>query len=256
MGIFASTDVWFLQNVQNAERLEGQFPALNVVREVKNNWAKHTSISRVNSIIQFLNGESDTLSVQIRLYARDALFNRVEADLKKLEEWAKADALYGNKPPVLSFWIGDGHLFMDCVIESLSGITYGVPGFQGAPRDITLTINFIAYKPFGLNDQGTFETRYHRTSERDYYELLTQREYGDALMGDVIRKRHPTQPNLQVGDIVKLPSIEALRRTKVEPTSIALQTAYGKKDTPQRRLRLAMFESHNRSYVSHVIKEG
>lgn len=254
MGLFQSLDVWNLQNLQNAERLEGQFPPISVTRELGNEWAAHTAISRDNAILQFLHGKQETLSVQVRLYARDAVFNNVDNDLKKLEEWRKPDSLYGNRPPTLSFWLGDGHLFLDCIIDSLSGITYARPTSQGAPRDITLTINLKAYKKFSLNDTGNFETRYNRTKERDYYELLTQREYANPLMGDIIRKRHPDQPNLQVGSIVKLPSVEAIRSQRVEQTSIALQTAYGRKDTPQRALRLQAFENHNVTYVSHVIK--
>lgn len=255
MGLFPAQDVWFLQNVQNAERLEGQFPPISVTRELGNEWAEHTAISRQNAILQFLHGKVETVSVQVRLYARDILFNHVEDDLKKLEEWKTPSPLYKNAPPVLSFWLGDGHLFVDCIIDSLSGITYGRPTGQGALRDVTLTINLKAYKKFSIEDTGDFETRYHRARERDYYELLTQREYGNALIGDVIRKRHPTQPNLQVGDVVKLPSIESLRNKRVEPKSIPLQTAYGKKDSPQRRLRLQSFEDHNQSYVSHVLKD-
>ncbi len=85
--------------------------------------------------------------------------------------------------------------------------------------------------------------------------MLTYREYGNPLLGDAIRKIHPTQPNLVAGNIVKLPSLAGLRSVVIEPKSIALQTATSRKNTPQKTLRTEMFEKRSGNYVSHVIVE-
>jgi hypothetical protein len=141
---------------------------------------------------------------------------------------------------------------MDCVIESLSP-KFGRPTWFGNIRSVQASITLRQYTEFDLESAAAGETRYHRAVVRDYYELLTQREYGSAIMGDIIRKRHPTNPNIQVGDTIKLPSIEAIRKEKVEPKSLCLKGAYSKKETPQRTLRRDMFDLRNRPYVSHIL---
>jgi hypothetical protein len=138
----------------------------------------------------------------------------------------------------------------------VSGIQYRTPTAFGGIRDVSLTLNLKAYKEFDITATEESETRYHRARERDYYEMLCWREYRNPNIGDIIRKRHPSKPNLQPGEVVKLPTATALRRDRVEPKSIALQTSFGKKDTPQRRLRMEMLDARNRGYVSHVIVEA
>jgi len=122
-------------------------------------------------------------------------------------------------------------------------------------RKITFTVNLKQYQEFALDSQGIFETRYHIAKDRDYYELIAQREYGDALKGDIIRKRNPDKPNMQVADRIPFPSIEAIRSVRVEQKSLALSSDYGKKLTAQKANRLDMFDRRNRPFVSHTIIE-
>jgi len=70
----------------------------------------------------------------------------------------------------------------------------------------------------------------------------------------VIRKDHPKLQRLDSGDIVRMPSIEGVRGKTVTQTSVPLKTAFGKKDTAQKRLRLAFFDLRSESYVSHVLQ--
>lgn len=255
MGL-SDSDTWFLESVDTpSETLQGQFVAKNVVENISNKYARHGSLNRSAPIIQFLSGEADTLSFQAKLFSQDAFAFNVEDDLKMLKKFAKRDSSL-KRPPILHFWIGDGHLEMtQCIIESLGNITYEDPTSSGAVREVTLTVNLVRYSKFVFEESEPAETRYHRAKEREYYEYLAYYEYGNAMLGDVIRKRHPTKPTFQSGEIIKLPSIDAIRKDVVEPKSIALKTAYGKKTTPQRTLRLAKFDSRDREYVSHIVIE-
>jgi hypothetical protein len=250
-----SIRTWFLQNTETSQILKGAFEPLSTSRNIQNNWAEHNALSRTKSILQFLNGQAQTISVDIRLYAETVVGNSIERDLTLMESWTLPQSSLKNRPPVLTFWIGDAHLLMDCVIMSMSNIRYGAPNLLGAVRDVSLTLELKEYTNFSLEDNELYETRYHRARVRDYYEMLTQKEYGNPLMGDIIRKRHPSLPVVNTGDTVKLPSVEAIRKDIVEPKSIALQTAFGKKDTPQKRLRAEMFDKRNRPYVSHIVIE-
>lgn len=251
MSLFPNFRSWFLANVDTGQILQGQFEPLDAQKTIKANYGHHTALSRNKGILQFLTGDNDTFTFQAFMYSQHAA-QSIDADLATLESWTRPDSKLG-RPPTLSFWVGDGHVqIIDCVIESLS-TSYGRPTFLGGLRQAQVNISLREYKPFSLTDTGVYETRYHRTAARDYYELICQREYNDPMMGDVIRKRHPTKPTLYVGAVVKLPSIEAIRTEVVTQTSIALAGAYSKKNTPQRQLRLEMFEKRNRSYVSHVL---
>lgn len=259
---------WFLQNINTNQILGGQFHAENLTKDVKVNWASHTALNRQKAILQFLNGENDKISFQATIFATTGLNipttqigpftikgpQSVEDDIGLLEEWTEIESTRG-KPAVLNFWVGDGHLQMDCVIDSLAGIAYGRPDALGSVKQVTLTINLIEFTEFSLDDSGSFETRFHRAKVRDYYESVALTEYGDPLLGDRIRKRHPNNANIQTGDRIRFPSIEGIRRERVTQESVQLKTGFGKRETPQKTLRLQMFDLRNRPFVSHIIVE-
>lgn len=258
MGIFLPTfRSWNIINTDTFQFIQGQFEPVDgtLTKEVTTKYAEHVSLNRQNPIIQFLSGTADVVSFQARLFNGHLLDFTAEEQLTLLELWTKRDSFKG-RPPIIEFWVGDAHLELtSAVIVSLSGITFGRPTFFGGLREVSLQINLKQYKEFNLDDEESFETRFHRSRARDYYELLTEREYKNPLVGDVIRKRHPTKPNIQTGDLIKLPSFTAIRKDRVEQKSVPLKTGTGRKDTAQRALRLRMFDLRNRPFVSHIIVE-
>jgi len=253
MSLFPTMKAWFLLNQTTFQTMQGKFAPQNLTKNVKPNYASHMALSRNKEILQFLNQAADTLSFRIVMHDYDSITGSTETDFQLLESWARPDELYGNRPPVLTFWVGQGWEMMDCVIDGLSDIQYEDPTIIGSIRGLSLTINLRAYAPFSLEGGGLFETRYHRAVARDYYELLAYREYKNPMLGIAIRNRHPTKPNIQVGNIIKLPSMEAIRKEKAQPSSIALRTMTGKKLTPQVLLRKDMFDRRNTTHVSHVL---
>lgn len=246
---------WFLQNLDTGQVFQSQFEPVGLTRDIVSNYAEHTALNRRNPILQFLNKATDTITFQATLFRQNVLQNSVEDDFALLESWVNPDEAFNNRPPILLFWVGDGHVQIQCILQSITGATFARPTFGGGVRRIDFTINLRQYEEFSLDESGIFETRYHRTKKRDYYELVAQREYGSPLKGDVIRKRNPDKPNMQSGDIVPFPDIVAIRKDIVEPKSIPLQTAYGKRLTPQKQNRLDMLDRRNRIYVSHTLVE-
>jgi hypothetical protein len=244
---------WQIRNEDTGELIQGQFPA-KVAVEIKNNWQQHTALSRSRAIVMFINSENDTLTMSSVFFARTSdEYELVTERINKLIQWSKPDLAFG-RPAVCTFWVGNGYLERTCVIDSISGLTYSEPTRQGELRSVSFTLNLLAYQEFNINDAELFETRYHRGRERDYYEMLCFREYKLPMLGDVIRKRNPSQPLVTPGSTIPLPSVEAVRNVKVEPKSLQLQTAYGKKDTPQRTLRIDIFNRRNVSYTSHIVR--
>lgn len=244
---------WFLHNLDTQEILEAQFEPEELTEEVGANWAQHTALNRGNAILQFLNGSNDTGSFKGTFYKQHAFDDTPLKKLQKLKSWARPNSSV-RRPPVLLFHVGDGHVEMNAVITGITGIRYGRPDAFGGLREVEFNVQLLRFEPFSLDDTGETDTRYARAKDRDYYELLAQQEYGDPLIGDVIRKQHPDQAQLEDGDVVRLPSIEGVRGTRVEQTSIQLRTAFGRKDTPQRRLRLEFFDLRNVSQVSHILQ--
>lgn len=245
--------IWNMRNLDTGQVLQGQFEAENVAREIATNWGQFTSLNRQSPILQFLNGSAEKVSFDGRFFRNHALDTTPEIKLETLVSWAKLDLQNTSvrRPPIVQFWVGDGHLMINCVIVGVS-VGYQRPDFFGGLRHCNFTVSLLEFAAFSIDDAEEINTRYARARERDYYELLAYEEYGNPLIGDVIRKDHPALQRLQSGDIVKLPSIEGIRNTEVTQTSIPLKTAFGRKDTAQRRLRLEFFDKRSGSYVSHL----
>lgn len=241
---------WFLANDEKGEEFQGQFPPKNVTHNVGATYGEAFTLNRQNAILQFLHGDSDTITFAARLFAETAIVDLLKP-YQMLVSWARRDPDL-LRPPVLLFYIGNATVAMTCVIESLGGIVYHDFRDDGSPRDITFQITLRQYVPYSLESTES-DTRYHLAKTHDYYEWLAQREYGDPMLGVTIRQNHPTKPILSVGDMVVLPSRSTMRKTTASAKSIVLRTAYGRKDTPQRDLRIEVFDRLNRSFVSHIL---
>jgi len=244
--------VWILTNLDTGEELQGQFEPEGLTKEVNSTWGEFTSLNRQNPIMQFLQGQSDQIAFTARLFRNHSLDDSPKDKLEKLESWIRIDSSV-RRPPILQLSVGDGHINMNCVITGLSQ-KYGRPDFFGGLRDISVDISLKQFVTFSLDDEQQTDTRYARVKEREYYELLAYQEYGNPLLGDIIRKNHPQYQRLQPGNIVKLPSIEGIRNQEVKQTSVPLKTAFGKKNTPQKQLRIRFFESRSESYTSHLLQ--
>jgi len=260
-----SVKTWTLVNQETNEAIKGQFPAEDVKKNVGANWTQIQALNRQHAFLQFLNGKTDTLTVTSQFLKRDITDDSPGKKLKQLESWTRLTK-GKRRPPLLTFVLGDGQdLQMDVFLESVSDATYGEPvhglgGIDllggGGIRRVQFTLNFLA-APDGDQSAATDEkevtdTRYARAKEREYQELLCQNEYGSAMIGVIIRQRNPAQALLKPGDIVKLPALEGVRTEVVEQKSEVFSTAFGRKDTPQRRLLIDYFNKRNLPYISYL----
>lgn len=281
--------VWHMKNLDwPHEELEGQFAPIGPTEEVGAVYVERTTLNRQNAIMQYIRGLTDTYSFTARFYALHSADTTPEEKIATLKSWTRRDPGL-MRPPRVAITIGnqvplpeaviDGPLSISyvedplpdtevaeaagavggiigagAVVSAVGGIVSSGPG--GGVRGADCTINLRAYNKYDLTYKEEPSTRYHRARSGDYYELLAHREYGSPLLGDIVRKDHPDKQTLTEGDVVKLPSIGAIRGQTVKPTSIALQKSTGSKDTPQRRLRQSEFDRHDETYTSTVIPEG
>jgi hypothetical protein len=247
LGKYLDAKTWTLSNTDTLERLEGQFPHEGLTREVGSHWEEINSLTRENPILQFITGELETVEVQSRFFRRDITDETVNEKITKLIRWTKKDARAG-RPPILQIMIGDGSaLNLPVILKSLSRVQYAKPDFQGQIRSVSFTMMLWKYTEFSLGDQVARDTRYHRTARGQYYELIAQEEYGNPLLGDIIRKSDAQvgKSSLAPGTIVKLPALEGIRRTRITPTSVILKDAFGQKNTPQRLRRETLLDERS-----------
>lgn len=250
--IVPSLRTWWLENLDTGEKIRGQFEPSNASRVVAAKWAQNTALNRENAILQFLQGSNDTHQFSGMFFKQSVAHPSPEKALEKLISWARIDPAI-RRPPIVRYWLGDGHVSVDAVITGISNIVYGRPDRLGMLRQVSFTVDLLKFQPFSLDDTGATDTRYARAKQGEYYEFLAFQEYGNPMIGDVIRKDHPKQPTLVEGDVVKLPSIEGVRGKTIQQTSVPLKTSFGRRDTPQRRLRLFFFELRSKPRVSHRI---
>ena len=246
---------WTLQNTEDGSVMKGQFPAEDVGRDVGANWTEIQALNRQNAFLQFLNGKTDTLSVQSRFFKRDMLDDSPIEKIDKLISWTRLQA-GTRRPPLLTFSLGDGlGLQMDVVLVGLSGIKYGMPNALGGIREVSFTMQFLRVagrQSATSGEKEVTDTRYHVAKDRDYYEALCLEEYGDPMIGVVIRQRNPTMALLQTGQTVALPALEGVRGVVAKQQSIPFRTAFGRRDTPQRRLLIQELNRRNVSIEQHL----
>lgn len=248
---------WTLKNTEDNTTLKGQFPAEDVTRAVGGNWAEIQALNRSNAFIQYLNGKTDTLSVQSRFYKRDMFDDSPVEKVEKLIEWTRATIRF-RRPPMLTFILGDGlGLQMDCILKEVTGIKYGMPNALGGIREVQFTMEFMRIsgrQTAFSSEQEVTDTRYAHAKEGDYYELLCEEEYGDPMIGVIIRQRNPTMPLLKVGDTIALPALEGVRGSVPTQQSLQLKGGYGRKDTLQKQLRLQFFDKRATEFTTFNFK--
>jgi hypothetical protein len=251
---FFTFDRWYLLNLDTAEKVKGQFPAENVTESLGAEYAAHWALNRQNAILQFLHGAEDTISFEATLFKETAGFlvdkpHRKVATLKKM---VKRDKITG-RPPVLQFWIGDSHVSMICVCDSMQ-IRHEKPTHLGGMHEVHITFNLRKYTPAIPGLISNFDTRYHVARVGDSYEMLCYTEYQTPILGVVIRQRNPSMPLApKPGAVIKLPSIQGLRTSEIKPISYIFTDA-NKGDSPQGKRLAQIVAQHSAGRFSKLLK--
>lgn len=254
---FGTNRLWHLINVDSGDEIEGDYET-EVSRNIAVSWARHTALSRHTGQTQYLHGNPDTVTFGVRVFQSHFLDRTPSDKIDLLTSWTKPDPVTG-RPPIVLFFVGDGDpAYGDffATIESISNISFDSPTLLGGLRGASCDVNLVEFHDWTIESRPVGESRYHHARDGDYMELLAVREYGDPLLGDVIRKRHPDLQVVQVGDVVKLSPLETIREESIIPTSIPLRGLTHRKDSAQKTLRGDYLERLNRSKLSAIVPEG
>lgn len=245
---------WHLINLDTSEEFVGDFEAEGITANVSANYNETNALNRQYPIMQYISGNSRTVQFSAMMFAKDNS-DDIMARLERLCSYCERDTKL-KRPPRVLLRVGFTKMSRTSVIESVSNIVYESPRANGSPRGARFQVQLRGYRDYKLSSGAPPESRYAKAKAGEYMELLAQREYGNPLLGDVIRKRHPGIQVLETGVTVKLPSIDAINSVSIAPTSVALKTLTARQDSVQQQLRTTLFDRTNRPYSSTKVPAG
>lgn len=243
---------WKLRNTENApfSVLQGQFIATDLTETTGSNWASHVALNRDRVIRQFLSGTLDRITVNVTFFGRHVLEDPT-LYFETLKEWSRRDNFLG-RPPVLEFWVGDGHVAMPCTLAPITFNYFDVREL-GRVRGATIPLTLERYDEYSVDEISLFDTFYYRSrGVGDYYEMITWNQYKEPLLGVVIRSRNPTKLSLQRGDRVALPSAQSIRTEPIQPASFVMRGLESAGDTPQKQLMARVLKRISKPAVINV----
>jgi hypothetical protein len=244
--------IWSLVSQDDGSSLEGQFPAMNVEENVSGMWATEGTLGLAQPILQFIRGELETISCEVRVYARhqgilgvtygpiinvgidkvsslaSLLAGREDAQqiVEAIKNLARPDPALG-RPHIWLFSIGD-QFQQTVVIRGVGGIKYDkFRPEDGSIRGATFTLDMARY----VTPARTGET----------YEHIAARVHGSPLLGEALRRRNPERRDLVEGDLVHVPDAKILKR---EVIPLRPQSLFFKEGDAQRQLLLDTLEVH------------
>jgi hypothetical protein len=252
-----SKKLWLIVDLDRKEDIVGQFIPQSVSKTVAADIAVGKSVNRDYPILQWISGELEEISFQAKLWATDST-DSVEERLLRLENLVRRNSDL-KRPPVCCFaWGGLETLQMDCLVKSIGGVTYDEIRDDGTFRGATLSITLMRYEEvqWKVTDPSVPEkfTRIRRAKRGDTYEALAQDEYGNPLLGVLLRQLNPRTPGMLLADLrprdpVHVYPEEHLLTLPVQPEFHAFRSGSGYEKAEE--VRRALFDRRGRDrYVT------
>lgn len=261
----STKDVWRLKMLElDEQEFRGQFYAQDLTENVGQRVDSKNSLNRETAEGTYLGGESGTVTFTTKVWASSSIKN-VKKSIESLKSFTKrVDKL--KRAPMFMFTSGT-EFHYKCFVKTVGGIKYDKPrpdgSIRGATFSITLTkIEDVPQKQTSLSiaslvktglgaisavqglaegglgafskisiPGGSLHTKGKQVIVKDgeTFEHIAQREYGDALRGDILRRGHYNKPlneiksALEVGDVVDLVVDEEIFEIEVTPQSVPLK---------------------------------
>jgi len=265
---------WSLKNNDTKEVVSGQFLPTDYTENISAQYGEFSTVNIQDPFPQWISGNAETATFKIRIFSFDAA-STVKENIQILRTATRKDAKL-NRPPIFTFTYGLEIAYL-CFVQVVGGIRYDEvtsDGFiRGATLDITLRrledlpddesiAQFKADKGVisgvkkvlklsGLiNIPGGSLHAKGRTvlvKEGDTFESIAQREYSNALQGDILRRVQPEKANLLPGMSVILVADTDIHTIRVTPQSPCLR------DTEEvRTIQAEKFLARNRPTVKVI----
>ena len=257
---WSANTAWSLvgDDAKNADlTFEGQFTAQNFTEGGGDATLGETnSINKSAPNFQFLNNDGETVTFQSRFYATTS-FKNVKQQIELLRSFKKRDPDL-KRPPKFLFTFGteiqftcfvrkidfnydelrsDGSIRGVIANITLQKLDQTLQGTEAAATSLASQIKFAAGVVAGaagiisqvkskINIPGGSLHTLDRTrlvKQGDTFETIAQQEYGNAIVGDVLRRAQPEKANLKTGDEVILVDPTEINTIEVTPQAVALK---------------------------------
>lgn len=220
---------WQLRNLDTNETVLPPFPMTEdgVSIDIGGKIVEQDRFGFQNPITQWVGGRSRTFSFTAKMFSRDAEED-VRAQLKQFELLAVKDSTLG-RPPVVLFTLGDvisEIVLVESVNPTINKMRQDGRDFKA--REVTLSMFMRRYTPFRqrqIDPTRPVKESYQLQASGALatYEAIARRYYGNPLLGDRLRKRHPERPLApEVGKLVKIPARDVIVSERIEPAFHAL----------------------------------
>lgn len=234
-GMAPNSKVWALHDLDHESTIYGQFIAQDVSKDVSGSIAESSSVNRQSPILQWVGGELEVVTFRARIWANNK-DESIEDNVLALEDLVKRNTDL-KRPPVCTLSIGTiTTLDMDCLVASIGGVVYDEPRDDGSLRGVQLSITLKKYEEidFTVTDPSVPEsfTRKRRAKKGDTYESIAADEYGNAMLGVLVRQLNPRLPSMDLADLnprdpVHIYPEEYLLTLPLEPQFHAFKSGYG-----------------------------
>lgn len=237
---------WTLESEDDFFSLSGQFTTTDLQEQVSANYSEFRSLGRSKPIQMFMNENLNEMTFTARFHARhNGLFglfsDRVDDQAEDVRGLSQVVEKLG-RPRIFTFSVGES-ISMRCVCISSGGIAYErLRPATGDLRGFTAQITLREYVEFDTSLSGRpAESLVQPFLGGDSYETIANRFYGDANLGEALRRRNPEIPTPKTGTFLHIPPKEIIGRGfALTPQSPAL-----KKSPANDARRIALFKERS-----------
>lgn len=235
-GVGLNKKLWVLTDLDLGEDIVGQFVPQNVSKTVSGSIATVSSVNRDFPILQWVRGELEVITFDAKLFATDSTDLTVEDRLFRLETLVRRNTKF-KRPPICLFSWGDvATLHLECLVQSIGGVTYDEIRTDGTLRGVSLriTLNRFEEVTLAVTDPTRPEsmTRIRRSKKADTYESIALLEYADPELGILLRQLNPRRAGMPLADLNPLDPVhifpeEFLLTLPIEPEFHAFKSGPG-----------------------------
>lgn len=214
---------WELKDLDHDAKLLPQFPLENVSSSIGGVLAEQARFGFQDAITNWTRGKSKTITFQTEVFARyEDEGPIVQTWVDDIVALSEPDPDLG-RPPICLFTLGNA--ISETVLVEAVDPTIVSTLETGYPRQVQFSMTLRRYTPFSQSQIDP--TRPQKESfllvasqAEQSYEGIARRYYGDPLLGDRLRKRHPAYPFAPaVGNVVKVPARALILKETVEPAA-------------------------------------
>jgi hypothetical protein len=219
---------WWILNLDTLQLIQPQLPMPSDGIDVTygGNLVDQARFGEQDPVTHWVHGVTRSILFKAVLFTRHA---DEAADVQDLLEQiillTQKDPKLG-RPPICQFTYGS--FFNETVLIETAGTNIVSVDNVGRPREVQIAFTLRRYVPFSQKQidptKPTKESFYLIATEAERsYEALARRFYGDPLLAEALRRRHPAEPFApRIGSKVKIPPRAIALREPIDPQFHAL----------------------------------